>query len=303
MALSEDPISILIVDDEPGIRKLLSGYVTKAGFCPLAASSAEEALEVMASGPAQIVIADVELEGTSGLELLGAIKRDHNADVIMITGYVDDHSYEEAISKGASDFVVKPIRYEELVLRVKRVLREKELTRDRDEMMKELRWQAIPDSLTGIYNSRHFYERLEAEIDRSVRYGRHLSLLLLDVDHFKPFNDTYGHLDGDRVLNRIAEIIQSCLRGVDSAYRYGGEEFTAILPETTAEAAARVAERIRREVEAEDFSPGKDSEFRVTVSIGSTQYRPREDLKTFLRRADEAMYLAKGEGRNRVTSL
>ncbi len=123
----------------------------------------------------------------------------------------------------------------------------------------------------------------------------------MDIDDFKDFNDTYGHLEGDEVLVRIGEVIQKCLRKTDSAYRYGGEEFTVTLPETTGDAATILAERIRAEFENEDFYPfgGGKSEHK-TVSIGVTQYIFQEELRMFLKRADSNMYHAKGQGKNRV---
>jgi diguanylate cyclase (GGDEF)-like protein len=127
--------------------------------------------------------------------------------------------------------------------------------------------------------------------------------LLLDIDHFKQYNDNYGHLEGDRVLVNISQMIKSCLRKLDTAYRYGGEEFTVILPETVCDEALLVAERIRSVIQAEKFEPLPDKEVSITISIGVTQYMPKEQLSTFIQRADKAMYLSKQNGRNQVTVL
>ena len=160
---------------------------------------------------------------------------------------------------------------------------------------------SVTDSLTELYNSRHFYEQMRLEIERAERYGHPLSLLLLDLDNFKRFNDTYGHLEGDEVLIRLGQVIWRCLRTTDSAYRFGGEEFTIILPETAGDAATVLAERIREELANEDFLPVESSEaVHETVSIGVAQYLPREELKPFIKRADFNMYKAKGQGKNRV---
>ena len=222
-----------------------------------------------------------------------------------MTGYSDDYSYEEAINIGASDFVIKPVRLEELLLRLKRVLKERKLTEERIRMMEKLQKLAITDGLTKLYNSRSFYSQLELEVDRFNRYKHPLALLLLDIDHFKEYNDAYGHLEGDKVLVRFSQIIKSCLRANDSAYRYGGEEFTVILPETAGEEAKTVAQRIRAALEAEKFSPEQESEKEVTItiSIGVTEYFPKEELSAFIQRADQARYLSKQNGRNRVSSL
>ncbi len=159
---------------------------------------------------------------------------------------------------------------------------------------------SITDGLTGLYNRRHFYSQLETEIERSLRYGRSLSLLLLDIDDFKVFNDAYGHLEGDKVLVRMAETIRKTLRRMDSVYRYGGEEFVVLLPETSGEQGVTIAERIRSEFGKKIFSPAGDGEVRVTASIGVAQFIPGEELEVFVKRADDNMYRAKETGKDRV---
>lgn len=159
---------------------------------------------------------------------------------------------------------------------------------------------SITDALTKLFNSRHFYSQLKAESERANRYKHPLSLLLLDIDDFKNFNDTYGHLEGDEVLMRMGKVIKRCLRATDSGYRYGGEEFTLILPETKGEAAIALAERIREEFENEVFVPRHGEKVHKTVSIGVTEAVTGEDLSSFLRRVDEGMYMAKRQGKNRV---
>jgi diguanylate cyclase (GGDEF)-like protein len=274
-----------------------------AGFKPAIASSAEEAIELIQSNSIQVVITDIMLPGMGGLELTRLIKKEYDSDVIVMTGYSGDYSYEEAINMGASDFVIKPVRLEELLLRLKRVLKERDLTQERVRMMEKLQKLAITDGLTKLHNSRSFYSQIEVEVDRFNRYKHPLSLLLLDIDHFKHYNDTFGHLEGDKVLVRISQIIRSCLRKLDTAYRYGGEEFTVILPETTCEEARTVAERIRQAVKAEKFDPETENDITITISIGVTQYSPEEELSAFIQRADKAMYSSKQNGRNKVTAL
>jgi len=175
---------------------------------------------------------------------------------------------------------------------------EKEL-RDSEERYREL---SIIDDLTQLYNSRHFYRELQMEIDRVNRYGQPLTLLLLDLDDFKAFNDAYGHVEGDQVLLQLGQVVKRCLRQTDSAYRYGGEEFTVILPMTTSEDGAVTAERIRKEFKKENFStvPGKD--VRMTVSIGLARYKTQEEMKSFVHRVDQLMYQGKKNGKDRVCS-
>jgi diguanylate cyclase (GGDEF)-like protein len=278
-------------------------YINNAGFASQTASTAEEALELIRINKYAVVITDIRLPGMGGLELTKVIKRDNGSDVIVVTGYSDDYSYEEAINIGASDFVIKPVRLEELLLRLRRVLKERQLGTERTRMMEKLQKLAITDGLTKLYNSRSFYTQLELEVDRFNRYKHPLALLLLDIDNFKEYNDSYGHLEGDKVLVRFSQIIKTCLRANDSAYRYGGEEFTVILPETNGDEAKTVAQRIRASLEAEKYKPVPGKVARITISIGVTQCYPKEELSTFIRRADKAMYLSKENGRNRVSVL
>jgi diguanylate cyclase (GGDEF)-like protein len=295
--------NILIVDDDLSIRNTMQEYINNAGFASQTASTAEEALELISINKYAVVITDIRLPGMGGLELTKVIKKDNGSDVIVVTGYSDDYSYEEAINIGASDFVIKPVRLEELLLRLRRVLKERQLGTERTRMMEKLQKLAITDGLTKLYNSRSFYTQLELEVDRFNRYKHPLALLLLDIDNFKEYNDSYGHLEGDKVLVRFSQIIKTCLRANDSAYRYGGEEFTVILPETTGDEAKTVAQRIRASLEAEKYKPVPGKVARITISIGVTQCYPKEELSTFIRRADKAMYLSKENGRNRVSLL
>jgi diguanylate cyclase (GGDEF)-like protein len=292
---------ILIVDDKPDIRDSICEYMRLAGFGAEAVSSAESALDLARKTAFDVIIADIEMPGLGGLELTRLVKKDSGTDVIVMTGYTQNYSYEDAINIGASDFIIKPVRYEELLLRVRRVMRERELTEERNRMLEKLQRLAITDGLTTLYNSRHFYSQLELEADRSIRYKHPLALLLIDIDRFKEFNDSFGHLEGDKVLVRFSQILKSCLRANDSAYRYGGEEFTVILPETAADEARIVAQRIRVALEAEHFTPPPGRPVAKTISIGVTEYAPMEDMTTFIRRADEAMYVSKQNGRNRVS--
>jgi two-component system cell cycle response regulator len=295
---------VLIVDDDAAIRESMNEFVDMSGYQSITAVSAEEALVKLSSENVDVVITDIMLPGMDGLELTDRVKKEYDIDVIVMTGYSGDYSYEEAISKGASDFVFKPVRFEELLLRLRRVLKERRLTQERVHMLDKLKRLSITDGLTKLYNSRYFYNQLKAEIDRTSRYQRPLSLLLLDIDQFKEYNDSFGHLEGDKVLVRLGQVIRSCLRKMDSAYRYGGEEFTVILPETEGDEAATVAERIRSCVSIEKFYPKDQKEkYTITISIGVTEYIHDEEVAIFVQRADKAMYLSKQSGRNRVSCL
>ena len=170
------------------------------------------------------------------------------------------------------------------------------------ESERRYRELSIVDDLTQLYNSRHFYVQLKIELDRSNRYEQPLTLLLLDLDDFKAFNDAYGHVEGDQVLRRLGQVVKRCLRETDFAYRYGGEEFTILLPMTTSADGTVTAERIRTEFKKEHFSPAPDQDVHVTVSIGLAQYKPQEEMKAFVHRVDQLMYQGKKSGKDRVCS-
>ena len=200
---------------------------------------------------------------------------------------------------------VIPLREEALsyIIILKDVTEEKraeEVLRESERRYREL---SILDGLTNLYNSRHFHEELKVEIERAHRYGHPLSILLLDIDDFKKYNDSYGHLEGDKVLVELGKIIRESIRQTDTAFRYGGEEFTVILPETVGDQALNISERIRMRFESEVFSPKPNDQVTSTVSVGLTRYKDGEEMEAFIKRADKAMYTAKNRGKNCVVYL
>lgn len=175
--------------------------------------------------------------------------------------------------------------------------RAEEALRESDERYRQL---SVTDSLTGLFNSRHLHERLQAEVERSRRYNRPLSLLVLDCDNFKKINDTYGHLEGDKVLQALAKSIRLCLRSTDSAYRYGGEEFVVIMPEADTNSAQMLAERLRQGFADEVVLSQCGQNITCTVSIGVAGFCSNDSESQLIRRADDANYEAKRQGKNCV---
>ena len=289
---------ILIVDDDEGIRESIREAIQHGGYACWAAASGDEALGFLKENHVDVVISDIRMSGLTGFELTEIVKKKYDTDVILITGYGKDFQYEEAIEKGATEFILKPIKLQELIVRLKRVLRERALIAQRRQMEKQLRELTITDDLTKLYNMRHFYTQLQLEMDRALRYKSLLSLLLMDVDRFKQYNDTYGHLEGDQILIKLGEVIRECLRKSDTAYRYGGDEFIVVLPETRANEAGKVAERIRVLFPAACSYRVPDGGIDTTLSAGIVEYHPGEDLSGFVERADQAMYKAKKQGGN-----
>jgi diguanylate cyclase (GGDEF)-like protein/PAS domain S-box-containing protein len=175
--------------------------------------------------------------------------------------------------------------------RMERVLKESE---------KKYQELSITDELTQLYNARHFFKQLGMEVEKAARYGNPLSLMFLDLDDFKQFNDAYGHPEGDKVLKKMGEVIKGGLRRTDLAFRYGGEEFAVLMPMTTAEDGGIAAERIRTEFKKEGFSPVEGVRIHLTASIGVAEYARQFDINTFLRHVDNLMYQAKKQGKNRT---
>ena len=297
------PYSILIVDDDVAIKESVEEYLEILKYTVKSAGNAAEALSILETFEADVVITDIMMQGMDGLELTRKIKETYNIDVMVMTGYSAEYSYEEAVQAGASDFIFKPFRFEELDLRIKRVLREGSFKKERAKLLKELKKLAITDALTELYNSRHFFSQIKTELNRYKRYSRPLSLLILDIDFFKTYNDTWGHLEGDKVLMRIGQTIKACMRSMDTAYRYGGEEFAILLPETKIQKACVVGARVKDNIASQLFTPAKDTKTSVTVSIGATELKEGEDIKSFIGRADKALYKSKETGRNKLTYI
>jgi len=293
-------IKILVVEDDVNVSKLVINFLIKSGFKAKSANNAEETEELLKKEEINLVLTDIVLPGKDGIKLAKVIKKKYDLDVIVMTGYSSEYSYEDAIKNGASDLVFKPVKLNELLLRINRVIKERSLLDERDRMIKELKRLTIEDSLTGLYNSRHFYEQLDKEIKRSTRYLHTISLIFVDIDNFKEINDTYGHMIGDNILALIAKRLKACLRANDSAFRFAGDEFTIILPETTSNEAKFVADRILSKFTKESFVINEKEILNVTPSIGIAEYQKNEGHQQFVHRADLTMYEAKQRGGNRV---
>jgi len=284
---------ILVVEDDIVVSKVCVEFLNKSGFKTISAKSAEEAEEILKNEEINTVIADIKLPGVDGINFTDNIKKKYNLDVIVMTGYSSEYSYEDAIKNGASDLLFKPLKLNELILRINRVIKERSLLNERDKIIKDLKRLAIEDSLTGLYNSRHFFDQLDKEIKRSDRYLHPISLIFIDIDNFKGINDTHGHMIGDKILSLIAKKIKSCLRSHDTAYRFAGDEFTIILPETTSREAEIVADRIIATFANEALVINEKEISKITLSIGIAEYQRNEGNQQFVHRTDLTMYEAK----------
>jgi diguanylate cyclase (GGDEF)-like protein len=301
--------SVLIIDDSDSVReriiRTLESYDLFSRYHE--ADDGLEGFKKLLSAPVDVILCDLEMPRIDGFKFLNMIKARpdlQDIPVIILTGMNDRELKIKGLEKGASDYITKPFDPEELVARVKIHLKIKHLQDDlkrTNELLLEL---SNTDHLTGLFNRRYLMEALEKEFQRNLRKGGNLSLILLDIDHFKMVNDTYGHLQGDVVLNKVALQLQKELRSYDIAARYGGEEFVALLPDAMLKEAQFVAERVRQAIQETKFS-GALSALAITVSMGIATL-PTPDGTTvdnFIKMADDALYRAKANGRNRVEYL
>ena len=301
-----DSPTLLVIDDSEAalahVRRVLDQCPEE--FKILTAKDGLDGFKVMVTTPIDLVVCDLVMEGMDGFKFLGLRRtRAELADipVIMLTGAGEVAEKVKALEGGAADYLTKPFHDKELVARVRVHLKIRALQaelRDKNLKLEEL---SNTDGLTKLANRRHFLNVASVELMRSQRYGTPLACVLIDLDHFKSVNDTYGHLVGDRVLISVSEAIRRDLRQHDLGARYGGEELVLLLPHTNAAGAEAVAQRYRRTIEALQISH-EDSNVQVTASLGVAAYpdHPVDRLEGLLALADAALYEAKAQGRNRV---
>lgn len=282
---------LLVVDDDESLLPTICGLLSDLGHACVAVTTAVEALSHLEQRQVDVMLADIRMPDTDGFGLLRQAKeRWPDLDVIMMTAYDMEHSYIDVIEAGASDFLVKPFRSDELQAKIQRILRERWLRA-------ELTARSLHDSVSGLLNQRSLHQRLEEEVGRCRRQGHRLSLIVLDVDRFKEYNDRFGHLEGDALLAGLGRILSASIRkNVDFAYRFGGDEFAVLLAESDLTQAQRVAERIRRAFA--EWRPGG-----CTVSLGLASLDGDESADSLLGRADRAMFVAKRAGGDRVHVL
>lgn len=315
-----DSTRILIVEDVDSLRLVLAQLLSGNGYDVTTATNGEEALRLFDREPFPLVITDIRMDGMSGLELLGHVKR-HAPDtqVVIITSYASVDSAVAAMRAGAYDYVKKPFSDFSTILAVVNRAAEKvffieekrrlieQLRRANEELSHvngTLRELVNRDGLTGLYNHRYFQETLARELARAKRDDLMFSVVFCDIDHFKMYNDTNGHPEGDTLLCRIGEMLESLLRESDIAARYGGEEFVVLLPDTAASGAQVLADKFREAVAGHTFTGGTTQPLGgVTVSIGVAGYPDHgNDVASLIQAADQALYSAKRSGRNRVVT-
>ncbi|MGC8724312.1 MAG: diguanylate cyclase [Acidobacteriota bacterium] len=298
---------ILIVEDSRSVREEIRQVLQEAGV-EAAFYEAENGLDgfkIMMDHSLDLVFCDLvmpQMDGLKFLQMRSSREEMQEVPVVMLTAVGDVDQKIKVLSAGANDYITKPFHPGELVARAKVHLKVKQLQdelRQKNALLMEL---STTDSLTKIYNRRHFLDLARREMERSERLGLQAALMIFDVDHFKGINDRFGHQLGDLVLVEICNTVGGCLRDYDIFGRYGGDEFTLLFPQTSITRALKSGERIEEAVQELVLKelPGE----RFTISGGMvSNSTPGEDLESLLRRADQALYLAKSEGRARVVCL
>lgn len=297
--------NILIIDDSSTIRHGIHLVLKQARLFDnyFEVASAMEGLEILEEYPVEVVICDIVMPGMDGFEFLREMKsQDDYRDipVVLLTGQESVEKKIKGLDMGASDYLLKPFDPGELIARVKVQLKVKRLQDELKVAKQRYKELSLTDYLTQIFNRRHFMELFDLEFSRSMRYGHPLSLVIFDLDDFKHINDNFGHLQGDKVLRQLSDLVKSEIRSYDVFARYGGEEFVLMLPQTPVEGAFPVAEKIREKLEKFKFEGLGRGE--VTISIGVSTY-PHDDIqdsKDLISAADTALYEAKENGKNQV---
>ncbi|HKY84380.1 MAG TPA: diguanylate cyclase [Anaerolineales bacterium] len=294
-----EPVGLaLVADDDATFRQLLARRARRMGLTVIEAENGTEALQAVAANSFDVLVLDVYMPGATGLEVFEAARRlQPDIQAIVMTGSASVETAVEALRQGVYDYMTKPLEslaaYE---VSLTRALEHRHLIRENKRLFNEVQRLAITDPLTGLFNRHKLTEALETEFERAARYGRPVSLIMMDLDDLKVVNDTHGHVGGDAVLQQVADAIRGRVRRLDLPTRYGGDEFLVLLPETTLEDAHGVAERIGFEVRK--IRAGK---LAVTASIGVVGWSPaHQTSKEFLQAADRALYEAKRRGRGAI---
>ncbi len=299
-------MQILVVDDSQTIRNLVAECVRSMGHIVSFASNGQECLDFVEKNSVDLVLMDIEMPVMNGLEATKGIrklKQDDWFPIIFLTTRVDDTTFTDGILAGGDAYLTKPINPLRLQLTVVAMERIYEMRQKLYKTQKELQHLSLFDELTGLANRRNYDQTLETQFKLAQRNKSPLSLIICDIDFFKLYNDEYGHQQGDKCLADVAQMIGSMAnRPTDLACRYGGEEFTVILPDTNLEGALKIAEKIRLAV-YESGIEHKASRVAdvITLSLGvSTYFGQMKSSEQLTNLADKALYQAKQKGRNTV---
>ncbi|WP_189422841.1 PleD family two-component system response regulator [Devosia pacifica] len=295
--------SILVVDSDERHAARIRSYLADHHTVDVLTQPADAVFQVT-GGRYDLALVSMALEGFDPLRVASQIRTlDHarNLPIILISDEGDRAKVVRALDLGINDFILRPVERNELAARVRTQIRRYRYATELRDSVTNTMALAVTDELTGLYNRRYFDRHLSAMLSKAQSQDRELVLMMLDIDHFKHVNDSYGHDVGDLVLKEFADRLRRNIRGVDLACRFGGEEFVVLMPDTDYQQAEIVAERVRAAVAEAAFEAGTVPPLKQTVSVGVSLHESRDDTpEALLKRADIALYRAKREGRNRV---
>jgi diguanylate cyclase (GGDEF)-like protein len=285
------PARVLIADDDADFRTLIARRAARMGLEIVEAEDGRRAIEILREQHFDVILADLYMPGATGLDVIEAAQRiDPDVPAIILTGSASIETAVEALRAGVYDYMIKPLEsMAAFELSVSHALDHHRLIKENARLFTEVQRLAVTDPLTGLFNRHKLNEVLELEVERAKRYGRRLSVIMLDMDGMKQINDTYGHPAGDEVLRRVAWAIRSQVRRVDLATRYGGDEFLIVLPEAGLDEARTIGQRICAEITRQGFQ-----EIRFSASAGVAEWVPHlETPEEFLQVVDRSLYRSK----------
>ncbi len=296
--MSEDPEQsnpsnglVLIAEDDPDYRSLLSRRASKMGLEVVEAADGKQALGMLDQYKFDVMVVDLYMPEHNGLEIIDAARKlDPEIQALIMTGSASVETAVQALRAGVYDYLTKPLdSMTTFELALSRAIERRRLIIENKRLFEEVQRLAVTDPLTGLFNRHKLQESLSIEMERAHRYQRPLSIIMVDVDELKVINDSYGHSSGDVALSCVGAAIQRSIRKVDLATRFGGDEFVIVLPEADCQEATAVAERIASEIDQVEFEPCN-----LSVSLGVAQWSPiYKDMEGFIDAVDNAMYQAK----------
>ncbi|MDO0821932.1 diguanylate cyclase [Desulfosporosinus nitroreducens] len=289
---------VLVVDDHKLNVKLLTDILEDEDFIVYSTDNGLSVLEMTLKFLPDVILLDIMMPGLDGFEVCKLLKENDEVNdipIIMVTAKAEGIDVKKALEYGAFDYIKKPIDEIEVIARIQSALRFKQS----QDLLKEL---AMKDRLTGLYNHALLVELFEKELAKQQRNDGDIAFVMIDVDHFKRINDTYGHTSGNIVLKELANILKNSVRRGDIVSRYGGEEFSLVLPEIDKQGTWQMCERIRKKIEGLSFNTDGKESIHITVSMGIFHKSSKDNMtgSEIIQKSDEKLYQAKANGRNRV---
>lgn len=295
---------ILVVDEDVAQASQITNKLEELSMQVIVESNPHEAVRISEETEVDLIMVSTQLSTDDGLHLCTHLRSQEKTKATPLLILIEDDQTEllvKGLDMGINDYLITPLDSNEIVARVRTQIRRKRYQDALKENQQKSLTMAVIDSLTSVYNRRYFDTHLERMLQNLEENGKHISLMMIDIDHFKLINDNHGHLSGDDVLKELCKRLQDAVRPTDLVARYGGEEFSVVMPDTSLNQAAEIAERIRKFISRDEFTISSDpGKIHCTASIGVSVSSPSDTPQTLIERADKALYHVKHTGRNKV---